>query len=102
MTDNQKNIIGTILLNMSASTLPVTEEAISNLVDINDNMNTTIYGVPRVTPEEREEVIMRSTRHFLSELTGAILSRKMIILLGIWQQSQRILPNSGIATDCIC
>ena len=26
MTDNQKNIIGTILLNMSASTVPVTEE----------------------------------------------------------------------------
>ena len=31
MTDNQKNIIGTILLNMSASTLPVTEEMISNV-----------------------------------------------------------------------
>ena len=57
MTDNQKNIIGTILLNMSASTLPVTEEMISNLVDMNDNMNTMMYGTPKLTPEEREEVI---------------------------------------------
>ena len=46
MTDNQKNIIGTILLNMSASTLPITEEMISNLVDMNDNMNTMMYGTP--------------------------------------------------------
>ena len=57
MTDNQKNIIGTILLNMSASSLPVTEEMISNLVDMNDNMNTMMYGTPQMTPEEREEVI---------------------------------------------
>ena len=57
MTDNQKNIIGTILLNMSASTLPITEEMISNLVDMNDNMNTMMYGTPKLTPEEREEVI---------------------------------------------
>ena len=57
MTDNQKNIIGTILLNMSASMLPVTEEMISNLVDMNDNMNTMMYGTPKMTPEEREEVI---------------------------------------------
>ena len=57
MTDNQKNIIGTILLNMSASTLPVTEEMISNLVDMNDNMNAMMYGTPQMTPEERQEVI---------------------------------------------
>ena len=57
MTDNQKNIIGTILLNMSASTVPVTEEMISNLVDMNDNMNTMMYGTPKLTPNEREEVI---------------------------------------------
>lgn len=57
MTDNQKNIIGTILLNMSASTLPVTEEMIANLVDMNDNMNTMMYGTPKMTPEERKEVI---------------------------------------------
>ena len=50
MTDNQKNIIGTILLNMSASTLPVTEETISNLVDMNDNMNTMMYGTPKMKP----------------------------------------------------
>ena len=31
MTDNQKNIIGTILLNMSASTIPVTEEMIATV-----------------------------------------------------------------------
>lgn len=57
MTDNQKNIIGTILLNMSASTIPVTEEMISNLVDINDSMNARMYGTPQMTPEERQEVI---------------------------------------------
>ncbi len=57
MTDNQKNIIGTILLNMSASSPPVTEEMISHLVDMYDNMNTTMYGTPKMTPEEREEVI---------------------------------------------
>lgn len=57
MTDNQKNIIGTILLNMSASTVPVTEEMIFNLVDMNDNMNTMMYGTPKLTPEERDEVI---------------------------------------------
>lgn len=57
MTDNQKNIIGTILLNMSANTLPVTEEMIANLVDMNDNMNTMMYGTPKMTPEERNEVI---------------------------------------------
>lgn len=57
MTDNQKNIIGTILLNMSASTVPVTEEMISNLVDMNDNMNTMMYGTPKLTSEERDEII---------------------------------------------
>lgn len=57
MTNNQKNIIGTILLNVSASTLPVTEGMISNLVDMNDNMNTMMYGTLPMTPEEREEVI---------------------------------------------
>lgn len=57
MTDNQKNIIGTILLNLSASTLPITEEMISGLVDMHDTMNTTMYGTPKMTPEEHEEVI---------------------------------------------
>lgn len=42
---------------MSASTLPVTEEMIANLVDMNDNMNTMMYGTPKMTPEERKEVI---------------------------------------------
>ena len=57
MTDNQKNIIGTILLNLSASTLPITEEMISGLVDMHDTMNTTMYGTPKMTLEEHEEVI---------------------------------------------
>lgn len=57
MTDNQKNIIGTILLNMSASSLPVKEEMISNLVDMNGKMNTMMYGTPKMTAEERDEVI---------------------------------------------
>ena len=43
MTDNQKNIIGTILLNMSASTIPVTEEMIAtvykgNIIKINNGL----------------------------------------------------------------
>lgn len=43
MTDNQKNIVGAILLNMSANTVPITEEMISKLVDMNDNMNSMMY-----------------------------------------------------------
>ena len=57
MTDNQKNIVGAILLNMSANTVPITEDMISKLVDMNDNMNSMMYGTPKLTTEERDEVI---------------------------------------------
>lgn len=57
MTDNQKNIIGSILMNMSNNTMPVTEEMIEKLVDMTDTMNAQIYGVPKLTSEERSQVI---------------------------------------------
>lgn len=57
MTDNQKNIIGSILMNMSNNSQPVTEGIIEKLVDMNDTMNATMYSTPKMTPEEREEVI---------------------------------------------
>ena len=57
MTDNQKNIIGSILMNMSNNTQPITEEMIEKLVDMNDSMNTMMYGTPPLTPEERTQVI---------------------------------------------
>lgn len=53
MTDNQKNIIGSILMNMSNNTQPITEEMIEKLVDMNDSMNAMMYGTPSLTPEER-------------------------------------------------
>lgn len=57
MTDNQKNIIGSILMNMSDNTQPITEEMIEKLVDMNDSMNAMMYGTPPLTPEERAQVI---------------------------------------------
>lgn len=57
MTDNQKNIIGSILMNMSNNTQPITEEMIEKLVDMNDSMNAMMYGTPPLTPEERAQVI---------------------------------------------
>lgn len=57
MTDNQKNIIGSILMNMSNNTQPITEEMIEKLVDMNDSMNSMMYGTPPLTPEERTQVI---------------------------------------------
>lgn len=57
MTDNQKNIIGSILMNMSNNTQPITEEMIEKLVDMNDSMNAMMYGTPPLTPEERTQVI---------------------------------------------
>lgn len=57
MTDNQKNIIGSILMNMSNNTQTITEEVIEKLVDMTDNMNSVMYGTPRLTPEERTQVI---------------------------------------------
>ena len=63
MTDNQKNIVGSILLNMSANTVPITEDMISKLVDMNDNMNSMMYGTPKLTQEERDEVIAALHAH---------------------------------------
>lgn len=57
MTDNQNNIVGQILMIMSSNTTPVTEELISQMVDIYDNANAMIPGTIRLTPAEREEVI---------------------------------------------
>ena len=57
MTDNQKNIIGSILMNMSNNTQPITEEMIEKLEDMNDSMNAMMYGTPPLTPEERAQVI---------------------------------------------
>ena len=57
MTDNQKNNIGSILMNMSNNTQPITEEMIEKLVDMTDSMNSMMYGTPPLTPEERAQVI---------------------------------------------
>lgn len=57
MTDNQKNIIGTILMNTSSSTVPVTEDLVSQMVDMYDKANSMMFGTSRLTYDEREEVI---------------------------------------------
>ncbi len=56
MTDVQKNIVGAVLIHMSASKVPVTEEMISSMVDMLDK-NNAMFGVAPLTAEEREEVI---------------------------------------------
>ncbi len=57
MTEHQKSIIGTILMNTGSSSSPVTEEMIEKLVDMYDNMSNTMLGTPLLTPAERSEVI---------------------------------------------
>ncbi len=57
MTDHQKNIVGTILMNTSSTTTPITEEMIEKLVDMYDSANSMMFGTPRLTDAEREEVI---------------------------------------------
>jgi len=57
MTDNQNNIIGTILMTMSNNATPVTEEFIARMVDIYDNANAMIPGTAHLTTEEKAEVI---------------------------------------------
>ena len=57
MTDNQKNIVGTILMNTSNTSNPITEEFIEKLVDSYDKFNNLTLGTPRLSPEERSEVI---------------------------------------------
>ena len=44
MTDVQKNIVGAVLIHMSASKVPVTEEMISSMVDMLDK-NNAMFGV---------------------------------------------------------
>ena len=56
MTDVQNNIIGTVLMNMSKSTVPVTEEHVAKMVDMLDQ-NGALFGYAPLTAEEREEVI---------------------------------------------
>ena len=57
MTDYQKSLIGTILMNTSNTLAPITEEFIEKLVDSYDNLSNLTLGTPRLTPEERSEVI---------------------------------------------
>ena len=56
MNDNQKKIVGTVLMNFTPSTV-VTEEMIEKMVDMYDNTNSIMFGIPRLTAEERKEVI---------------------------------------------
>lgn len=102
MTDNQKNIIGTILLNLSASTLPITEEMISGLVDMHDTMNTTMYGTPKMTPEEHEEVINELHATLFVRIDRGHFVKEGAIRRGTWQQRRKTPPNSGTDTGCIC
>lgn len=57
MTDNQNNIIGKILMDMSASVIPATEAMIAMMVDMYDTSNAMTLGTTRLTPEERDQVI---------------------------------------------
>ena len=57
MTDNQKNIIATILVNISAIKKPIPEEQITGLVDMYDQANSMGFGTPRLSEKERKEVI---------------------------------------------
>lgn len=57
MTDYQKNIVGTILMNTSSTTAPITEEMVEKMVDMYDSTNSMMFGTPRLTDDERKEVI---------------------------------------------
>lgn len=57
MTDNQNNIIGKILMDMSASVIPATEAMIAMMVDMYDTSNAMTLGTAKLTPEERDQVI---------------------------------------------
>ncbi len=56
MTEVQKNIIGTVLLNMSNSKVTVTETLISQMVDMLDK-NGALFGAAPLTETERDEII---------------------------------------------
>ncbi len=60
MTEVQKNIVGSVLIYMSNSKVDVTEDLISQLVDMHDK-NGALIGVAPLTETERDEVI--STLH---------------------------------------
>ena len=56
MTEVQKKIVGTVLLNMSNSEVTVTEDLISQMVDMLDK-NGVLFGAAPLTEAERDEVI---------------------------------------------
>jgi hypothetical protein len=56
MTEVQKNIVGTVLLYMSNSKIVITEELISQMVDMMDK-NGALFGAEPLTEAERDEVI---------------------------------------------
>ena len=109
MTDNQKNIVGAILLNMSANTVPITEDMISKLVDMNDNLNSMMYGTPKLTTEERDEVIaalhaalfVRIDRgHFVKEKdhTPWYMAAKAVNGSKFWDRYRLYLLKDSIGT----
>ena len=57
MTDHQKRIIGTVLMNVDPSSVPVSEEMIDKLVTVYDSTNAMMFHVPLLTEAERAEVI---------------------------------------------
>ena len=57
MTDHQKRIIGTVLMNVDPSSTPISEEMIDKLVSVYDSTNAMMFGVPHLTEAERTEVI---------------------------------------------
>lgn len=57
MTEYQKKLVGTILMNTSDTSSPISEQFIENLVDSYDNFNNLTLHTSRLTPEERNEVI---------------------------------------------
>ena len=57
MTEYQKKLVGTILMNTSDTSSPISEQLVANLVDSYDNFNYITLHTSRLTPEERDEVI---------------------------------------------
>lgn len=57
MTEYQKKLVGTILMNTSDTSSPISEQLVANLVDSYDNFNYITLHTSRLTPEERNEVI---------------------------------------------
>ena len=57
MTEKQKTVVATILVNISLSKKTIPEEKITALVDMYDQMNSMSLGTPRLSEKERKEVI---------------------------------------------